>query len=573
MIAALLGCYPVLLVAALWPAPVVFGLVAAASYAVECVAPRAGRPLPDLLAKVHLGITLRFAARETMALLLVARTTGADSPWFVALAAGVLAIHGVRALHTGLALRLRQMLSRMPVTTRNLDVSALRIPRMPPRPLRDGRSVPFLYLDAFPVLGAVLGAVPATLGAGLALVAGLTAALALIPYVRRATPLTDRARVLEVVGEQVERYRPEVILYFSGATAAAYQARMWLPTLERMSRRAIVVLRERGMAAHLEGTRLPMVCIPSSADLMSFRALAGARLCLYVANVGRNVHMLRIPTLRSAFLNHGDSDKEASFNPFSRVYDEVWVAGPAGRDRYRRAKVGVRDESIHEVGRPQLEGISTEEPKTPYRTVLYAPTWEGWNDDLFHTSLITMGPRIVRALLDHRPPLRVIYKPHPLTGTRDKTATRAHRKIVTMIEAAELAKSKARHPSRAAGAEPRIRHLVVTGQEPHLYDCFDQCDLLISDISSVVADFLASEKPYAVTNVAGLPERAFHKRYPSTEAGVLLGADLSGLADFLDGEDTLARARIKLRSYLFGPEYPDALTRFDAAVERVFSGS
>ncbi|MFC7589917.1 hypothetical protein ACFQYP_44190 [Nonomuraea antimicrobica] len=188
VIAALLGCYPVLLVAALWPAPVVFGLVAAASYAVECVAPRAGRPLPDLLAKVHLGITLRFAARETMALLLVARTTGADSPWFVALAAGVLAIHGVRALHTGLALRLRQMLSRMPVTTRNLDVSALRIPRMPPRPLRDGRSVPFLYLDAFPVLGAVLGAVPATLGAGLALVAGLTAALALIPYVRRATP-------------------------------------------------------------------------------------------------------------------------------------------------------------------------------------------------------------------------------------------------------------------------------------------------------------------------------------------------------------------------------------------------
>ncbi|MEV4085439.1 CDP-glycerol glycerophosphotransferase family protein, partial [Nonomuraea fuscirosea] len=402
----------------------------------------------------------------------------------------------------------------------------------------------------------------------------LAAALALIPYVRRALPLTDRANVLRVVGEQVERYAPEIILYFSGATAAAYQARMWLPTLERIDRRAIVVLRERGMAAHLEGTSLPMVCIPSSADLMSFRALAGARLCLYVANVGRNVHMLRIPTLRSAFLNHGDSDKEASFNPFSRVYDEVWVAGPAGRDRYRRAKVGVRDENIHEVGRPQLEGISTEGPGLPYRTVLYAPTWEGWNDDLFHTSLITMGPRLVRALLDHRPPLRVIYKPHPLTGHRDKSATRAHRKIVAMIEAAELAKSKARHPSHGAGEEAqRIRHLIVDGPEPHLYDCFNECDLLISDISSVVADFLASEKPYAVTNVAGLPEAAFHERYPSAEAGVLLGEDLSNLAEFLDGDDTLAGARVKLRSQLFGPEYPDALARFNAAVERVFAGS
>lgn len=574
MIVALLGCYPALLVSALWPAPVLFGLVAVASYAAECAAPRVARPLPDLLGKVHLGITLRFAARETMALLLVARSSGPDSPWFVALAGGVLAIHAVRAAHTGLAMRLRQTLSQMPVTTRNLDVSALRIPKMPPRSLRDARSVPFLYLDALPVLGAVAGVVPATLGAGLALVAGLAGALALIPYVRRATPLTDAARVMEVVGEQVERYRPEVILYFSGATAAAYQARMWLPTLERLDRRAIVVLRERGMAAHLESTGLPMVCIPSSADLMSFRALSSAKLCLYVANVGRNVHMLRIPSLRSAFLNHGDSDKEASFNPFSRVYDEVWVAGPAGRDRYRRAKVGVRDENIHEVGRPQLEGISTEGPGLPYRTVLYAPTWEGWNDDLFHTSLTTMGPRIVRALLDHRPPLRVIYKPHPLTGHRDKRATRAHKKIVTMIENVELAKSKARHPSRAvAGESPRIRHLIVTGPEPHLYDCFDECDLLISDISSVVADFLASEKPYAVTNVAGLPERAFHERYPSTEAGVLLGEDLSGLAEFLDGEDTLARARIKLRSYLLGPEYPDALARFNAAVERVLSGT
>ncbi|MEV4011033.1 CDP-glycerol glycerophosphotransferase family protein [Nonomuraea angiospora] len=573
VIAALLGCYPALLLSALWPAPVVFGAVAALSYAVEYAASRAARPLPELLGRVHLGVTLRFAARETMALLLVARMAGVDSPWFVALASGIFAIHVVRAGHTALALRLKGTLSRMPVTTRNLDVSALRIPKMPPPFLRDSRSVRFLYLDALPVVGAAVGAVPAAIGAGLAVLLGTVGALALIPYVRRATPLTDKARVLAVVGEQVEKYRPEVILYFSGATAAAYQARMWLPTLERIGRRAIVVLRERGMANHLDTTTLPMLCIPSAADLMSFRALSSAKLCLYVSNVGRNVHMLRIPTLRSAFLNHGDSDKEASFNPFSRVYDEVWVAGPAGRDRYRRARVGVRDESIHEVGRPQLEGISTEGPQLPYRTVLYAPTWEGWNDDLFHTSLITMGPRIVRALLDHRPRVRVIYKPHPLTGHRDRSATRAHRKIVGMIEAAELAKSKARHPSRATGETPRIEHLIVTGPEPHLYDCFNQCDLLISDISSVVADFLASEKPYAVTNVAGLDERAFHERYPSSEAGVLIGRDLAGLAEFLDGEDSLARARIKLRSYLFGAEYPDALTRFDAAVERVFAGS
>ena len=110
-----------------------------------------------------------------------------------------------------------------------------------------------------------------------------------------------------------------------------------------------------------------------------------------------------------------------------------------------------------------------------------------------------------------------------------------------MLEAAELAKSKARHPSQGTGKEePQIRHLIVNGAEPHLYDCFNQCDLLISDISSVVTDFLASEKPYAVTNVASLPGRVFYERYPSAEAGVLRQAELARLQTEADAVRTAA---------------------------------
>ena len=57
-------------------------------------------------------------------------------------------------------------------------------------------------------------------------------------------------------------------------------------------------------------------------------------------------------------------------------------AGPAGRDRYRLADVGVRDEQVREVGRPQLAEITRAadgSPATPgLFTVLYAPTWEGF---------------------------------------------------------------------------------------------------------------------------------------------------------------------------------------------------
>ncbi|NEE17172.1 hypothetical protein G3M58_63230, partial [Streptomyces sp. SID7499] len=89
-------------------------------------------------------------------------------------------------------------------------------------------------------------------------------------------------------------------------------------------------------------------------------------------------------------------DKLASVNPYSKVYDEVWTAGRAGRDRYALADVGVLDQDIVEVGRPQLEPIKswTGTAKNPVPTVLYAPTWEGWDDNPGNTSLLLAGENI-----------------------------------------------------------------------------------------------------------------------------------------------------------------------------------
>jgi hypothetical protein len=74
---------------------------------------------------------------------------------------------------------------------------------------------------------------------------------------------------------------------------------------------------------------------------------------------------------------------------------EVWVAGKAGRDRYLRARVGVRDDSIVEVGRPPARRAAhgREPPANQMFTVLYTPTWEGWIDDQDQTSLLVMAGR------------------------------------------------------------------------------------------------------------------------------------------------------------------------------------
>ena len=61
----------------------------------------------------------------------------------------------------------------------------------------------------------------------------------------------------------------------------------------------------------------------------------------------------------------------------------------------------MRDDDIVEVGRPQLDGLLATAVRTdhPVPTLLYAPTWEGWNSEQQYTSLDSMGVELVAAAL------------------------------------------------------------------------------------------------------------------------------------------------------------------------------
>jgi hypothetical protein len=96
--------------------------------------------------------------------------------------------------------------------------------------------------------------------------------------------------------------------------------------------------------------------------------------------------------------------------------------------------------------------------------------------------------------------------------------------------------------------------------------------MLITDISSVISDYIPSLKPYVVTNPEGMDEAVFRAEFPSASAAYLLGPDCAELPDILavaatPGQDPLAAERRTLRDYLLGPEHPDAMTRFAAAVD------
>lgn len=651
--AALLTSYPVLVAAALWPNVALFAAVAVVSYFAEGLSYRLANYLITGLTQVSLGVTLRFLLREFALLVLLIRLGHGGTAWFAAFTLVVVSLHAARGAHTGLTLYVTRR-RRLPAFTRRLDLSALKIPDAPPRLLAPTQARTTLYLDILAVTGGVVTAatglaIPALGGAGLALALSVVAVDVMVPYALRARRLGNVDRVFAVVNKQLKKLSPQVVLYFSGPPESAYQINMWLSTLDRLDRPAVIILRERAMIPLLARTTTPIVCVPAIQH-MPLLELSSVRVALFPANASKNLHMLRIPEIKSVFINHGDSDKAASFNPFSKVYNQIWVAGPAGRDRYLRAEIGVHNEEMVEVGRPQLAPIHAgRETPDPMLTVLYAPTWEGWTGDPFHTSVALMGPAIVRALLDHLPHIRLLYKPHPLTGKDDVKVRQAHEKIVAMIQQAnrsrEASKEWADSAAKAAAAQAarqlgdltkqlaaytdtetgnawrRVvsnqdddaqlsrdsrrpdadanaawertfadwhetfwasegwwRHRVITGPNPHLYQCFNRCDLLITDISSVVVDFLASGKPYVVTNPGQADEAEFRRENPTVEAAYLLSRDCAELPDILteaekDGPDRLTAQRRELRGYLLGPDQPDALTRFKAAVDAVVKGA
>ncbi|MEU8022977.1 CDP-glycerol glycerophosphotransferase family protein [Micromonospora haikouensis] len=568
--AVLLLFYLIALAAGALGAVWVFAVSGIAAIAGEFALARWSTPTMTLLEKVGLGRGYRQLTRDLSAVLLV---VSAIRPSSVELTAILLlpAVTWVIAVFAGALNRMIDRRNPVSALVRNIDLGPMRSAPRPPEWAAGVAGERLAMCNLLLVPAAVLSALwddaaPVLAGAAAAVLAAAVAGgIVALTWLRGRG--TGKSPVLPAVQKWLDSYRPEVALYFAGPAKDVYQANMWLAPTEALERRAVVLMRSREAFNELADTRLPVICVPAGVDFMNLE-LGSVRAAMYAANVGANIHMLREPGMKHVFVGHGDSDKQASVNPYSKVYDEVWVAGLAGRERYARAGVGVLDADIVEIGRPQLAGVHTfgsESPDRPF-TVLYAPTWEGWlDDDPYHTSLVLMGERIVRGLLAARPSLRLIYKPHPLTGTRSKEAKAVHERVVELIGAAggDVDASTLDGP----------RHRVVTGRVPALFDCFNQTDLLISDISSVVSDFVQSQRPYVVANPSGLPEDDFRRNFPTSRGAYLLSRDCGELEKIVAltraGDDPMTEARRDLKVYLLGPDEPNSMERFRQEIGRL----
>ncbi|MGG7611526.1 hypothetical protein ACQ5JZ_19355, partial [Streptomyces sp. ZG43] len=438
----LAGAFVAQVVGALLPNTLLLAVATAVGLATDAALHRWQRRTVTLMAKAHADVTVRQLLRDLLLVVGLLRIEQqSQESVFLPVVIGLLVLYALHFTVQAVSVKVRRSRT-LPFVTRNIDASALRLSSAPPSLLTRRAGHRLLAFGAPATLGLLVTAIvddglPSAVGVAVSVALMAVGLVRLTLHLLPSRRPVSEEEALAWLDAWLAEYRPTVGMYFSGGTTSAYQANMWLEPLAALDGRPVIVLRERFMVQKIAATDIPVICLPKVATLMRLEH-STLRMMIHPANSGKTSQILRVPTIKHAFVNHGESDKLSSCNPYAKAYDEVWVAGPAARERYALADVGIDDRDVVEVGRPQLDPVLpyAGPPTGTYTTVLYAPTWEGWDGNPGNTSVVLAGENIVRALLAD-PGVRLLYKPHPMTGSVDPRAGAANERIQAMIREAD----------------------------------------------------------------------------------------------------------------------------------------
>jgi len=385
------------------------------------------------------------------------------------------------------------------------------------------------------VLVSTLLPLPVWLGWVFALAALLLTGSALVDSVLW---VLQRRRAERRLTQTLTAYAPRFALHWDAQPGTGYQIGRWIPYLDRLGVPYVVFVRNPNSFAEAERMTDQPVLVRRGSREMDPVMVSTLRCVFYVNNALRNVHVVRYAGVRHVQLNHGDSDKATSFNPVFRMFDRNFVAGQAAVDRFSAHGISTAPDFFEIVGRPQVEDVVVGTPGTPVRRVLYAPTWAGMHADSAYSSL-PIGPAIVRGLVARG--CTVVYRPHPYTRKNPELVAASEQIIALLTE--DRARTGTEH---VYGAQAEQVWSIV--------DCFNAVDALVSDVSSVVPDFLYSEKPFAVAAMGGSVEE-FFTEMPVARGGYVIAGDASNLDTALDdllGTDPQGLERRRLKSYYLG---------------------
>ena len=346
------------------------------------------------------------------------------------------------------------------------------------------------------------------------------------------------------VREAVDAFAPRIAMPYAGKVGV--HIGMWSPWVDRTGVPWCIVARTPALfhelAAMYPGTPIVQGAIPAS--------VTGA---LYTHGAAANADFIAQSPATHVFLGHGDSDKPLSASERVLQYDIITVAGQAAIDRFAAAGIDVPADKLRIIGRPQTEGIVPARGRVPKNpTVLYAPTWRH-ADDALNVSSLAVADRIVQALLDRG--CTVVFRRH-FAGQNHAEAEAMIVRVNKLLAAAG--------PRHQWGDDAMHRPLV---------DAFNAADVMVSDISGIVVDFMASDKPLVMYAAQYDDPDVFRAAHPTARAAYVIDRELAHLDSALDdalGKDPLADVRAQQADrYLGGPDRARPAQRFIDLVQEI----
>lgn len=309
---------------------------------------------------------------------------------------------------------------------------------------------------------------------------------------RRLSPITSRLahiltarRTARTLAARPGAETATLGIFYAGPVGDIYQVTQWLSVFERLNGQhpAILLVKDsRAAAALAQMTSLPIRIAGHADAIEPLVPNLGLKALFYVNNNLANFSALRLSNVTHVHLSHGESEKVSMISNQLKAYDYCFVAGQAAVDRILSALPRFEPSHLAKVGRPQLDELFTAIPLEPVpnrHTVLYAPTWEGDRKAMAYSSITVHGERWVGDVLKDST-LRLIYRPHPKTGTRDVNTRKADQRIRKMIES-------------AAKSNPDAGHLVDV--QPDYNPALVSADVSFFDVSAMSLDFQVLQRP------------------------------------------------------------------------------
>ena len=348
----------------------------------------------------------------------------------------------------------------------------------------------------------------------------------------------------------LDKYNPALIFYFSAPNANfLYHISMWLPYIKNLNIPFFIMIREGKYLKSLlsQINDVPIVVAKSLNDIEYFLPKS-VKIALYANNGTKNTHMVRFNHITHIQLLHGDSEKAPSFNPVSKMYDKLFVSGQRAIDRYYENNINIDLNCFEIIGRPQVSEI-LKNTTNHLKTILIAPTWQGFHKDTDLSTLYELLP-IIEYILKMNKNLKIIFRHHPLTNPNTKINQEYFAKIKNLLD------------------NDIVEHIFCS--QEHIIEDFNQSDCIITDISSVPIDYLYSEKPiihYDINNLSKeFQENIIYKKY--SKAVYVINKEYENLNLIFDDiytKDSLKDTRKDIKVYYH--------SEFDKSLNDVFKNA